>query len=762
MIELIENDDRNAAQWRLDRFVRQFGPEYRSLVLVVAVPIVLTPELVGYLRGQFLPGVSWVAEADLLLSELCRSVGYERYVMDSGVQSIALQELDIQKPGQVEEIAQVLVGYVQHLARVNPYLSDRQRKHQQWAAMLCVVKLRAAAIEQIAVEVAHWEGAISEPGSFGAGRSEMAFLDQVLKEQRSRLLENAEYLKLATRVSQAMGRMNAPIEIIEIVSEVGTEDSFEIIEPTIVPGFPPLQMFEFETVTIEEEGAIEEEKRIGSGKNWAVVVGVNDYQYITSLKYANRDAEAMRDFFNEAKFDRVFCFADGVDGAKLPRFSELEDFLNDCFTTKVKPLTAGDNIWFFFAGQGKRINNGDYLLPSDYNPRLPNPEQRAIAINFVRESLLKSGADNVILLLDAGRKEGDRSSSVGIGDKQPGAITVFSCQRNKSAYEIDALQQGAFTVALLEALRMPGERNCATVERLDLYLRDRVPQICWQHDKPEQMPMTLVEPQQKSYLILLPQFATDRDIAMLRLVAQGAELEEDLEVAEQLFIRVIAATQGRDLSALNGFSRIQRKRLHVKQLDEMNQIEPTRVEVDRQQSDESIYEEEDIDYDSENWENSSDEERYPLVYQALNNCYESVIVDAFIDAEYQFQSSSHPREGLNIDEINLLEDGVSVEIIDVNMSESPEEEYDEKCFPVSTTYSFELSVRINFFVEIRYFDNEAYNPSLDENVPTFGEIIPHQMVEATAMINLQFEGNEEPDTGLVELIIEEPILIDLT
>lgn len=118
-----------SAQWRLDRFVRQFGPEYRSLVQVAAVPIVLTPELVGYLRGQFLPGVSWVAEADLLLSELCRSVGYERYVMDSGVQSIALQALDIQKPGQVEEIARLLVGYVQHLARVNPYLSDRQRKH---------------------------------------------------------------------------------------------------------------------------------------------------------------------------------------------------------------------------------------------------------------------------------------------------------------------------------------------------------------------------------------------------------------------------------------------------------------------------------------------------------------------------------------------------------------------------------------------------------------------------------------------------------
>ena len=295
-------------------------------------------------------------------------------------------------------------------------------------------------------------------------------------------------------------------------------------------------------------------------KNWAIVVGVNAYKSIGDLKYANRDAEAMRDFFNEAKFDRVICFVDELAGAMMPYFSELEDFLQDQFTADPLPLAPGDNCWFFFAGHGKRIDDCDYLLPIDYNPRMANPEKRAISVNFVREALLKSGADNVILLLDACRTEGDRSEGMGIGEAQPGAITIFSCQRHRKAYEIEALQQGAFTSALLEALRMPGERNCATVERLDLYLRDRVPQICRQHDKPEQVPMTLVEPRQKSYLILLPQFATDRDIAMLRSEAQEAELEEDFDLAEQLLIRVIAATGGRDLKAIQAYSRVQRKK----------------------------------------------------------------------------------------------------------------------------------------------------------------------------------------------------------
>ena len=305
---------------------------------------------------------------------------------------------------------------------------------------------------------------------------------------------------------------------------------------------------------------------MAKAKNWAIVVGVNAYKDIGELQYANRDAEAMRDFFLEAKFDRVFCFADQLELSPSseqrdthPTSSNLETFLHDRFSLAVLPLKPGDNCWFFFAGHGKRIKGTDYLLPIDYNARLANDERYALSVNFVRESLLKSGADNVILLLDACRTEGDRSDGVGIGDSQPGAITIFSCQRNRKAYEIEALRQGAFTAALLEALRMPGERNCATVERLDLYLQRRVPQICQQYQKPEQLPTTYVEPRQKSYLVLLPEFATDRDWDTLRSKAMAAELGDNLEFAKQIWIRVIAGTQGQDHEALDAYVRVSNK-----------------------------------------------------------------------------------------------------------------------------------------------------------------------------------------------------------
>jgi formylglycine-generating enzyme required for sulfatase activity/type II secretory pathway predicted ATPase ExeA len=250
------NEELEAARWRVDRFVRQFGEDYRGLVRVAAVPIVLTPELVGYLRGQFLPGLVWVAEADLLLSELCRPVGYERYVMDSDVQAIALQELEAGEPERVEEIARLLVGYMRHLARVNPYLTARQRKHQQWAAMLCVAELRGEAIDQMGAEFEAYSGAIAEPGGFGAGRSELLWLAGIVRDLAPRLGEHEALVRLAVRISEAV---REPVRVDRsVLAERFVVGDRELRVPVellgdVQRGFPPLQEFEFETVEIESQ-----------------------------------------------------------------------------------------------------------------------------------------------------------------------------------------------------------------------------------------------------------------------------------------------------------------------------------------------------------------------------------------------------------------------------------------------------------------------------------------------------------------------------
>ncbi len=248
----------NEVEWGIDRFVRCFEPSYERFLWYAAVPIVLTPELVGYLRSQFLPLLPWVAEADLLLSDLCREVGYERYVMDSGVQAELLGRLEREEPEQVEIIAKVLVGYVQHLARTNSYVTQRQQKYQQWAAMLCVAELRDEAVGQMGDEFAHWGGAVTEPGSFGAGKAELAWLSGIVQELAPRLLEHSGLVALAGRVSEAMRQPekvkgDAAIEF--VVGDRTLAFPMALLGnplPNSLLGYPALQTFEFETASLEE------------------------------------------------------------------------------------------------------------------------------------------------------------------------------------------------------------------------------------------------------------------------------------------------------------------------------------------------------------------------------------------------------------------------------------------------------------------------------------------------------------------------------
>ncbi|GAB4378513.1 MAG: hypothetical protein Kow00121_30510 [Elainellaceae cyanobacterium] len=297
------------------------------------------------------------------------------------------------------------------------------------------------------------------------------------------------------------------------------------------------------------------------GRNWAIVIGVNHYRNLQRLNYAVQDAGAVRDYFlQEAGFERVYYFSDqsppieqdyGPPLDSQPLYTTLKRFLRTRFEQPF--LQMGDNLWFFFAGHGTRYEDRDYLMPIDGDPG--DVEGTAISTSYVTERLRRSGADNVVLLLDACRNQGRREGQ-GIGVEVPqGVITLFSCSPRESSYEIEELQQGAFTHTLLQGLRLQGEGNCATVERLDQFLRYQVPELNRCHHKPRQTPYATVEPAAKYHLILLPRQATLRDAETLKVEALKAEAEREYELAEQFWVRVLAVSPA-DSDAIRAIRRL--------------------------------------------------------------------------------------------------------------------------------------------------------------------------------------------------------------
>ena len=297
--------------------------------------------------------------------------------------------------------------------------------------------------------------------------------------------------------------------------------------------------------------------------NWALIIGINNYQRLRSLEFAERDAQLMKEYCQAEKFEKIFYFSDtspnfpisdGCFQETRPTIGNLRSFLTDFFS--YPSLEPGDNFWFFFSGHGIRHEDRDYLMPCDGNPRAV--EYTAIPVNYITERLRRCGADNVVLFLDACRSQGEKSG-LGIGlEEHQGVITISSCAPSEASYEIEELQQGAFTHALLESLRIQGASNCATVERLCNRLKYRVKEINRLYQKPLQTPYSKVEPASKYHLILLPKQATEQDIAALWTDALEAEADGDLDLAEQLLTRILAVSPANP-RALKRLKKIWRK-----------------------------------------------------------------------------------------------------------------------------------------------------------------------------------------------------------
>ena len=131
-------------------------------------------------------------------------------------------------------------------------------------------------------------------------------------------------------------------------------------------------------------------------------------------------------------------------------------------------------------------------------------------------------------------------------------IKISSCQPNELSYEIKPLKHGAFTFALLESLRLQGEGNCATLERLCNRLRNRVKELTWNYHKKTQVPYAAVEPETKYHLLLLPDYIipNESDLAILKADALKAELEGDLRLAETIWTRLVRYESEEALKAL--------------------------------------------------------------------------------------------------------------------------------------------------------------------------------------------------------------------
>ncbi|TVQ09357.1 MAG: hypothetical protein EA368_09565 [Leptolyngbya sp. DLM2.Bin27] len=243
--------------------------------------------------------------------------------------------------------------------------------------------------------------------------------------------------------------------------------------------------------------------------HWPVIVGINQYESLQPLMYAQFDALELRDFLvNEVGLPPQGCslLTDVspmvYQGAAAPTQAVLlERLAQSC--DRAGP---DDTVWFFFSGYGVQWQGQDYLLPIDADPN--RIEQTGILVKTMLEKLAQGNQRQSIVMLDMNRPQSALNPAPdgqGLGAQtlalaEDLAITlVLSCQPDQFSQETLAVRHGLFTEALIEAMRFHG---CVTLAQLIAYLSDRLPELCQHHWRPVQNPVAVVPPGQQHALLV--------------------------------------------------------------------------------------------------------------------------------------------------------------------------------------------------------------------------------------------------------------------
>ncbi|MEO1069520.1 MAG: caspase family protein, partial [Cyanobacteria bacterium J06638_6] len=243
--------------------------------------------------------------------------------------------------------------------------------------------------------------------------------------------------------------------------------------------------------------------------HWPVIVGINQYQSLQPLMYAQFDALELRDFLvNEVGLLPQFCslLTDVSPMVYQGSAAPTQTVLLERLAQSCDRAGPEDTVWFFFSGYGVHWQGQDYLLPIDADPN--RIEQTGILIETLLKRMGQGNQHQSIVMLDINRPQSALSPST--GGRGLGAQTlelaeelaiplILSCQSHQFSQETLAVRHGLFTEALIEGMRFHG---CLTLAQMVDYLRDRVPELCQHHWRPAQNPTAEIPPGQQHAMLV--------------------------------------------------------------------------------------------------------------------------------------------------------------------------------------------------------------------------------------------------------------------
>jgi|GEM_PF-4910569 len=239
---------------------------------------------------------------------------------------------------------------------------------------------------------------------------------------------------------------------------------------------------------------------------WAILIGINQYQFFQPLGYAQADAEGLRNcLLAQAGFLPENCLLMTDTSPPWEKYSTYpsQENLLQLLGSLIPRLQKEDHLWIFFSGYGVYHDRQDYLMPVQGDPK--NIVATGIEVRSLFLDLHNAAIGSVVVLLDMNRAAGTEAD-VPLGQEtlelgfELEIPVILACTPHQYSRESAELGHGFFTSVLIEALQV-GYAN--TLGELEGYLSDRTPQLCQHYWRPIQNPVAAIRPPENREQIIL-------------------------------------------------------------------------------------------------------------------------------------------------------------------------------------------------------------------------------------------------------------------
>ena len=249
---------------RINSFKKQYGQAHLDLAYHAAFPLTITPDLLYRLWQKFLvkskESPPWYAVADFLLSDLCHPIDTELtelYEIDMEIRNKLLEQCQRQfGKKRLDELSNFLIDYLdkQIQKQLLPIWLKSFYQMQNWAALAYTRKdeaaqkiaesLKQAYLDQDKSELVQWSELV-------------ATLTPVLSEYQPLLIAAKGYGAEARGIRKGTEAARQEWEEKYPNKETESVAGIELAKPgSIFGSVPPLKIFSFQTVTVDNKGKI--------------------------------------------------------------------------------------------------------------------------------------------------------------------------------------------------------------------------------------------------------------------------------------------------------------------------------------------------------------------------------------------------------------------------------------------------------------------------------------------------------------------------